>query len=124
VGNDTQDFGLGSRPHMQQRHMKLLMILAGLLMSAQAYSLLWEEVKANPARYRIESPGTHYNVGAYKRFVDFDGDTTTCIAGDQVYGGTIQKCMAHGNDDDTLSERHRGYVGHVRIQLPQCGSPD
>jgi hypothetical protein len=26
LGNDTQDFGLGSRPHMQQRHRILEII--------------------------------------------------------------------------------------------------
>ncbi|NQZ00945.1 MAG: hypothetical protein HRT45_09810 [Bdellovibrionales bacterium] len=168
--------------------MKLLMVLAGLMMSAQAFALSWEEVKANPARYRIESPRVYFSPGVSKRLVDWGGSPATCIAGDQIYGGEHQRCMASGNDDDnytrwncpkgklktfqlykdivgtrticldndddgdafnckrpktlpyeietnvkvsiykknqiddddTLSERHQAYVGHVRVQLPQC----
>lgn len=80
--------------------MKYLMIIASLLMSAQAFALSWDEVQANPARYRIESPRIFFQPGVSKRMVDWGGEPAMCVAGDKIYGGQHQRCLAPVGDDD------------------------
>lgn len=88
--------------------MKFLTLVASLIMSVSAFAGLadvsWTEIQNNRARYFVDSPGAFFlnsNPRAlgtvYKRFVSVDGFAKVCVAGDKIYGGTVQSCVKMKN---------------------------
>lgn len=91
--------------------MRILSLVAGLLVSASAFAgttdLTWGEIQ-NSSKYLVDAPGTFFvysNPNAlgtfYKRFLSLDGEAQVCIAGDQVYGGTVKACVEYATGSDS-----------------------
>jgi hypothetical protein len=84
--------------------MKFLFALSGLFLATSAFagieSVGWEQIQQSRSQYVVDAPGTMYlnsNPRAfgsvYKRFIDFNGNAQACVAGDKIYGGTVQSCV-------------------------------